>query len=227
MTKPANSTPRLQQVNAPLSLRELAFTSIKEAIMAQTLEPGVIYTEQGLAKELGISKTPVHEALIDLAARGFVTLLARRGVRINTLTTEDITNLYSFRLVIEGGIIRSLVGKLTGSDLDHLRAIHNRCLKASRRDGMVSFLKLERVFHDYLASFSQNNYMISALDNIRDLIDWMGMKALMRYERMFEVNQEHGEVLDLIGEEDFIGAALSMERHIRITLENVLEHSGE
>ncbi len=227
MSAPSDSKPKLQLVDAPLSLREMAFTSIKEAIMTKALEPGVLYNEQRLAEELGMSKTPVHEALLDLSVRGFVTLLPRKGVRINTLTAKDITNLYTYRLVLEGGIIRSLAGKLDDSDIERLRTIHNRCLEASRGDGMVKYLKLERAFHDYLAARTGNGYMISALDNVRDLIDWMGMKALMRTERLFEVNQEHGEVLARIEQKDLAGAAAAMESHVRITLENVLSQQTD
>ena len=227
MTPPPDSKPKLRLVDAPLSLREMAFTSIKEAIMTKTLEPGVLYNEQRLAEELGMSKTPVHEALLDLSVRGFVTMLPRKGVRINTLTVRDITNLYSFRLVIEGGIIRSLAGKLNKTDVEQLRTIHHRCLEACGEDGMVKYLKLERAFHDYLADRTENDYIISALGNVRDLIDWMGMKALMRTERLEEVNQEHGEILAGLEQGDYSAAAAAMENHVRITLENVLSHQGD
>ncbi len=224
MKKITDSDSRLQLVAAPPSLREMAYASIKEAIMTKILEPGVIYNELGLAKELGMSKTPVHEALIDLATRGFVTPLSRRGVRINILTTEDIINLYSFRSLIEGEMIRSIADTIKESHLDHLLILHKKCLDADMSDGMINYLKLERGFHDYLALLSHNPYMITALSSIRDLIDWMGMTALNRIERMAEVNQEHDEILALMKERDFEGAALCMENHIRITLENVLKY---
>jgi DNA-binding GntR family transcriptional regulator len=66
--------------------------------------------------------------------------------------------------------------------------------------------------------------MINALSNIRDLIDWMGMTALSRIDRMAEVNREHDEIIGFLTKRDFEGAAISMEKHIRITLENVLRH---
>lgn len=227
MNKISDSPSKLQQIKAPPSLRAMAYASIKEAIMTNILKPGLVYNEQGLGNELGMSKTPVHEALIDLSSRGFVTLRARRGVLINTLTTQDIIKLYSFRQVIESGIIRSIADKFKDTHLERLKVLHNRCLDASVFDGMVNYLKLERAFHDYMASLSQNEYMISALENVRDLIDWMGLKALTRTERMLEVNQEHEEVLTSIAERNFADAALSMEKHISITLKNVLNHQSE
>ncbi len=186
------------------------------------LVPGVIYSEQILAKDLGMSKTPVHEALIDLATLGFVTLLPRKGVKINNLTTDDIMHLYTFRTLIEGEIVRSIANVIEESHIIHLRSLHKKCVCANPAHGMLEYLKLERSFHDYLASLSKNRYMASALKNLRDLIDWLGMAALMRGERMAEVNREHEEILEFIEKKDFEKAALSMEKHIRITLHNVL-----
>ena len=73
-----------------------------------------------------------------------------------------------------------------------------------------------------MASLSENQYMISALENVRDLIDWMGWKALLRKERMLEVYEEHGRIIQRLKERDTEGAVKMMEEHIRITKENVL-----
>ena len=65
------SVPSLGNIDTPPSLTETAFEAIKKAIIINKLESGSIYSEQAIARELGISKTPVHHALIDLAAKGF------------------------------------------------------------------------------------------------------------------------------------------------------------
>ncbi len=205
----------------------MAYASIKEAIITNVLKPGGIYNEQGLGKELGMSKTPVHEALLDLANKGFVTLLPRRGVQVNTLSTEDIVNLYSFRGLIEGAMIRGIADTFGMTHFDHLMGIHQKCLDVDVTDKMVEYLELERAFHDYLADLSNNSYMIKALSNIRDLVDWMGMVALNRVDRLAEVNHEHGAVVKFLEKRDFENAALSMENHIRISLENVLRYKSD
>lgn len=214
----------LGNLKAPLSLREMAFQAIKNAILSSKLEPGEIYTEFGLAKELGISKTPVREALGDLAAKGFVTVLSRRGIRVNALTPKDIRDLYEFRAALETAIIRHITPELTEKSIKRLEAIQEKENAAIRDEDSMRYLKIDRELHLFLASLTQNQYMISALEQVRDLIDWMGSKALLRKPRIVEVKDEHAKIIHMLEKRDTEAAIRMMKEHIRITLENVLEN---
>jgi DNA-binding GntR family transcriptional regulator len=214
----------LKNLKTPPSLKEMAFEAIKDAILSNKLEPGRIYNEQGLAKQLGISKTPVREALLDLSARGFVRFLPRKGVMINVLTEEDIHDLYEFRNALETAIVRHITPLLTLNQMEEIERIHRKESEAIGRDDRRGYLRIDREFHLYLASLSRNRYMVTALENIRDLVDWMGSKALLRKERMMEVQDEHALIIERLRERDTEGAASMMERHIQITKENVLRN---
>jgi DNA-binding GntR family transcriptional regulator len=215
--------PALDNIKVPPSLKEMAFQSIKAAILSQRLVPGNVYNEQGLAKELGISKTPVREALLDLSIKGFVTLLPRRGVRINVLTEKDISNLYEVRRALETAMMRCITPKLTEEDFRKIETIHHKGGEAIQSNDRVGYLQVDREFHLALANLTENRYMITSIENIRDLIDWMGFKALTRQGRMGEVQQEHQEVIENLRRRDSEGAGRFMEEHIRITEKNVLE----
>lgn len=215
--------PTLKNLRVPLSLKEMAFQSIKAAILSNKLEPGKIYNEQGLAKELGISKTPVREALLDLATKGFINPLPRRGVQVNVLTEKDIKDLYDVRIALETAIVRWIIPKLTEESLKKIEAIHKKERSAIKADDRLSYLRIDREFHLYLASLTENRYMATSLENIRDLIDWMGFKALTRQERMEEVEHEHEKVIEKLRKGDPKGAEHLMEEHIRITVKNVLQ----
>jgi DNA-binding GntR family transcriptional regulator len=214
--------PPLEPIAAPTSLKEMAFQALKNAIMSNRLEPGGIYNESGLAKQLGISKTPVREAVLDLAARGFLTVLPRRGIVVNTLTAEDIQNLYEYRSAIERAAIRRITPDLQDGDLKEIRRIigeqHETILADARRE----YLSLDREFHFFLCSLTQNPYMISALENIRDLVDWMGWKTFARPERLREIDVEHERIIDRLKARDAEGAEMMMARHINISLERIL-----
>ena len=103
----------LRKIKAQESLKEKAFKAIKYAIMDYTLTPGDIYTEQGLAGRLGISKSPVHEACIDLASRGFPKILPRKGIQIEILDAAEVCSLFDFRVVLEKAIIGLMAHKTT------------------------------------------------------------------------------------------------------------------
>jgi len=221
MKRNAN-TPQLKEVEHPPSLREVAKQAIKRGIVENIFKPGEIYNESSLATELGMSKTPVREALLDLAARGFLTLLPRRGFMVNDLSADDIHNLYEFRWALETAIVRLVTAQLTDKELAKIRKCHHRALEATRRADLMAYLQADRELHYTLASLTDNTYMIEALENVRDLIDWMGMKALLRKERIHEVNQEHAEVIACLERRDVEGAVQSMASHVEMTEKNVL-----
>lgn len=214
--------PPLKGIELPPSLREKAHEAVKRAILDGTLAPGEIYTEGALAKVLGISRTPVHEALLDLETRGFVTLLPRKGVRVNTLRSEDIGNLYQFRRVIEGEIMRKQAERVKEQDLARLREIHQKALEATDKGDHLAYVRADREFHLALALLSRNPYMVEALENVRDLVDWMGLRALLRDERIYEVNQEHEHIIRMLEARDVDRAVEAVVRHAEITRDNVL-----
>ena len=212
----------LPSVKAFPSLREMAYKGIKNAIMSNQLKRGEFYSEQGLASQFGISKTPVHEAILDLESRGFVTLVARKGIKVNDLTVEDIHALYQFRLVIEAAAIRLVNWKVRSQDSERLRAVHQNCIKATKANDHLEYRKWDRDLHNFLVSKTQNSYLVSALENIRDLIDWMGVRAMYRPNRLAEVDKEHGKILEMIEKGDAETAAKSMEKHIQATERSAL-----
>jgi len=213
----------LKNLTVPPSLKEMAFQSLKAAILSNKLEPGEIYNEQTLAKELGISKTPVREALLDLVTKGFITLLPRRGVQVNVLTEKDIKDLYDVRIALETAIVRLIIPKLTEEALKKIETIHKKEQTAIKTDDRLGYLQIDREFHLYLANLTENRYMATSLENIRDLIDWMGFKALMRKARMKEVKEEHKRIIEKLRKRDSKGVEHLMEEHIRITEKNVLQ----
>jgi DNA-binding GntR family transcriptional regulator len=214
--------PTFNNLKVPPSLKEMAFESIKAAILSQKLVPGKVYNEQGLAKELGISKTPVREALLDLSIKGFITLLPRKGVQLNILTEKDIRDLFEVRMALETAIVRSITPKLTADELKRIQEIHLKERGAIQNNDRISYLRIDREFHLCLASLTENRYMISSIENIRDLIDWVAFRAIVRLERMGEVEEEHSKVIQKLEERDTRGAEFFMEEHIRITERIVL-----
>jgi DNA-binding GntR family transcriptional regulator len=212
----------LDSVEAPPSLKDMALHALNNAILTAQLHPERIYKIDELAKSLGISKTPVREALLDLAARGFVTFLPRRGIQINTLDERDIRNLYAFRAAMETAVIRHVAPVMTDASIAQVEAINIAAKEYIKDNEKMKYLKKDREFHLFLAELTENEYLISALERVRDLVDWMGTKALLREERMMEVFVEHEKVIQALKQRDVKKAIELMEKHIIITMENVL-----
>lgn len=215
----------LDKFTAPPSLKDMALLVLKNAILADQLQTQKIYKIEDLAKSLNISKTPVREALLDLAARGFVTILPRRGIEINSLEAKDIRDLYEFRAAMEIAVIRHISSSIAEQSIGQVEAINITAKACMEKDDRIGYLKKDREFHLFLAEMTENDYLISALERVRDLVDWMGSKALVREQRMMEVFLEHAKIIQMLKKRDPEGAARMMEEHITITMENVLSQS--
>jgi len=225
--------PTLKNISIPPSLNKMAFDIIKAAIMEFKLLPGTLYSTQVLAKQLGISETPVKNALQELANKGFLTLIPRKGILITTPTVKDVSDLYTIRNALERLVISEVMPKLTD---DHIRALDNiydkgdkfaEQTKNAENNQRAHYITIDREFHDYLATLSGNSYLIKAIADIRDLVDWMGWRALLRDGRTFEVQKEHLKLMRALRKRDVQKAADCMTEHIIITKDNVVRWFNE
>jgi DNA-binding GntR family transcriptional regulator len=220
----SSDIPPLKSIETWISLKEMAFETIKEAILSNQLRPGNLYSEPSLARELGISRTPVREALLELASRGFLTFIRNKGFQITEFGEQDIRNLFAYRRALELAVVREITPSISDHAIEKLKTIRMRDIQAANTQDRKGCVRVDREFHLFLASLTRNPYMISALENVRDLIDWTGTKILERKERPKEVLQEHGAIMDRIKTRDQDGAVSMMEKHLRITERLVLAH---
>jgi len=211
--------PIMRNLEPPPTLRDMALQAIKDAVLSNKLKPGNFYNERNLANELGISKTPIREALLDLSMRGFITIFPRRGFQVNTLTEKNIQDLFEFRMALEKAVILHIAPNISNESITKIEVINK---KAADSLGQMGFLRYDREMHRYLASLTRNQYIISALENVRDLIEWAGAKVLSIKGRSEEALQEHIVITKMLKKRDVAGAVKEMEEHLRITETRVL-----
>ena len=201
------------QIETPPSLAEIAFQAIKKAILEKRLVPDVIYNEKVLADELGFSKTPVHEALTALSVKGFVTIIPRKGFQVRALSVKNIQDMYEFRTTLERAVVVKIVSYITDESIDHLKSILDRIAST---DDPTQLGDLDRDFHTYLASLTENLYIIEALDNLWELCAWIAVRAMTNdirnHEPMF---QEHLKIWEGLKARDAQGAIKAMDQHLR------------
>jgi DNA-binding GntR family transcriptional regulator len=209
----------LGNIEVPKSLREMAFQTLKEAILSNRLKPGVLYSEPILAERMGISRTPIREALLDLASRGFIRYVRNKGFRVNELEEKKIQDLFHYRRILEIAILKDITPKIKGETLEHIEPLVN--LYAATREPF-RHLELDKKFHLYLASLTENQFIINSLDNLKDMTDWVRSKTLLVKNRMERSIQEHAGILKMLNKRDAQGAAKAMEKHLRLAEESLL-----
>ncbi len=204
------------------SLKNMAMSTIKEAMLLKKLEPGVMYTEATLSNELGISRTPVREALIHLASRGLIIYFPRKGFQVKSLAVEDVANLFELRLALELAVIRHITPHLTGESLAEIERVWTRYSTVVQTADPIESIRANRDFHLCLAYLTENCYLINALEEIRDLIDLVSVRSLEVSSRALEAAEEHKRILAELKRQSMSGALQKMEAHIRTTEERVL-----
>jgi DNA-binding GntR family transcriptional regulator len=196
------------------SLRQQAYDEIKRCILDQRYAPGAVLSENQLAEELQISRTPIREALRELATGGLVQILPQRGIIVSELSLQDIVEVYQLREELEGFATRLAAERIEDADRAGFQADHQRALahmNAGRtRQGYDSSILL----HDRIIRLARNSRLSQFMSLLSDQTHRFGLMTL-RAGRGPVALREHGEIIAalLAGEAD--QAESLMRRHLR------------
>lgn len=214
-----NKSEALPKVQRPDSLKDIAFKTIKDSIINGSLICGKIYSENVVSKNMGISKTPTHEALLELSHIGFIEILPKKGFLIKDLSEKEIRDIYGFRLALEKDVILHVVEKARKKDFSFLESI---LFKSKDCKDVKKFIEEDIRFHRSLAHLTDNDQIVNALGGIWDLCIWMGFRALSAKYGLHGVLDEHFALLDCIKKKDPVCAQAAIEEHINNSLHKIL-----
>ena len=218
--------PKLQAITPPQPLAKIAYEALRESIQNSQLVPGEIYNEMNLAKELGISKTPVREALLELSAQGLVTFLPRKGVIVNHYTRRDIEEIFELRKAIELAAIEKVAKASPPCDPHRIEKTLKDQKIAFKKKDFLSYMNADRLFHTTISELTGNQRFVTVVENIRDMIHLMGIQALLLEGRGEKVIAEHEKVLEAIKEGDPELARKTLEYHLYQSKKAVLEQQS-
>ena len=208
------------------SLKDQAYEILRSSIITGRLEPGRLHNEKDLARGLGISRTPVREALLDLSKEGMIVFVPRKGIKIREVTRRDISDVMELRKVIESYIIESCCGQLTPADLKGIGKIIEKQKAMTMKENRERFVEVDREFHLFLASRTGNRQLLHVMENLRDLLHFMAIKAIAYQDRMDQVLREHKRICTALEERDQKKAKEAMFLHLDTT-EKILLASME
>ncbi|HXZ36728.1 MAG TPA: GntR family transcriptional regulator [Thermodesulfobacteriota bacterium] len=192
------------QFQRPRPLNDMAYETIKSSILEGKLISGEIYSELDLAKSFGISRTPVREAFLRLAAENLIIFHPRKGISVNYFSKEDIENLFELRQAIEEATANKIVGNLSKDQVRYIQETirqQEACIKDKDYDENL-FLEFDRKFHLFFVEISGNRFMVQTYNNIRDYITIPAREALRKKGRAKEVLSEHKAIVEALSGED-------------------------
>ena len=199
------------------TLSEQVFNELKEAIIAGDLEQGSKITEDGLAKQYGISRGPLREAIRRLEAIRLLVRIPHAGMRVVTLTTEIMEEIYTVREALEGMSARLAAQRMSDEDVASLSELLNKHQNSiDKSQGKQYFQEEGNLdFHFRIASASNNQWLIDLLSSeLYQLLRMCRQRSGKTPARPLKAIQEHRSIVEAIQMRDPELAELLMRRHI-------------
>ena len=171
-------TPRPQVIpkNHQL-LRTQVYEYLRETLRTEKLKPGMFISINQVVKELGMSRTPLRDALLQLQTEGFVTFLPQRGVRINELTDNDLYDIYEMLGALDSRALLSVCGKIGLREVARMQKINERMLKVIERRQYDRYFELNRDFHNVYLDLSTNKPLLNHVNILRQRLFEFGSKG--------------------------------------------------
>lgn len=210
----------------PMGARVLG--ALRTAVISGELAPGSLHSVQQLATQLGVSRTPVREALIKLAQQGMVRFERNRGVRVLQTSLHDLEEVFALRLLLEVPATRRACAILDSAGRRDLRKVFTAMERAADADDEFALWEHDRSFHRTLLEASGNRRLAQYVDGLRDTVLRRGVSTARSSRSLHDIVSEHLEILVRIEDVDADGAAAAMHDHVRHTAELLIaQESGE
>jgi DNA-binding GntR family transcriptional regulator len=216
----------LEPLAAPQTLASHARSAVLAAIGDGTLEPGGLYSVAQLAEQLGVSRTPVREALLMLEREGRVRFERNRGVRVLIPTAQDIAEVFELRLMLEVPATAQAAGRV---DLGALAAELDAMAAAADAGAEPAFMDHDERFHTAILAASGNRRLVTMVAGLRDAVRGRGASTVGRSRTLEEILGEHRAILEALQAGDGDRAAAAMRYHLRRTGDLLVaqeDHSG-
>lgn len=196
-------------------LREVAYERIKDAIRHGMLQPGEPLSEPRLSKLLGISRTPVREALQVLAQEGLVQVIPGRAITVAAPSMQDTLNIIQVRAILEPEVVRLATPMLSQADFDELRRILDEMDEAVRRGDRQAWSKADTRYHELLSARCPNQLLGELAIQMRNRVSYIPLDTRSSPERLAACTYEHRVIVERMAERDAAGAEQAMRVHIK------------
>lgn len=200
------------------SLRDRAYQSIRSAILEGQLPPGSAISEAERAEALGVSRTPIREALQLLAQEGLVEIYPKRGTLVARLSARDVRESFELREAIETAAARLAARRRTASELEAMQAALARAAVSDADAAYVSGAD----FHRAVVAAAHNHYLLQAFDSTAGRID-LASRLAARMATDYPPDVSHEAILAAVTSGDVAAAERAMREHLQHHATSLLE----
>ncbi len=208
---------QLPDFGSRTSLRQQVTEALRGALITGAMLPGALYSAPTLATMLGVSATPVREAMLDLAKEGLVEAVRNKGFRVTELTDAELDDITELRMLIEVPTVAKIAAEYTGGPGGRMETLREEAQEIVRHAGtgdLIAYVRADRLFHLDLLAMAGNAQLVAVIADLRSRSRLYGLQELVDSGRLGPSSLEHEELLDLVVAGNAVAAGELMARHI-------------
>lgn len=187
-------------INQFMPLREVVFTTLRQAILKGELQPGERLMEISLANKLGVSRTPIREAIRKLELEGLVVMIPRKGAHVAHITEQELNDVLEVRRGLEELAIEKTCERITKEELERLEEAAEVFSGLVDSDNLVALAEADVKFHDVIYDATHNLRLVQILNNLREQMYRYRMEYLKDADSRKLLDEEHKEICMAIRE---------------------------
>lgn len=185
-------------VNEYLPLRDIVFNSLRKAILKGELIPGERLMEKQLAEKMGVSRTPIREAIRKLELEGLVIMVPRKGAEVAMITEQDIKDVLEVRAALESLAVKLACQRMEKQDINNLLAVNDAFIGAARRQDVETVIKKDVEFHDTIYGATGNHKLVGMINNLQEQIYRFRVEYIRQMDDFSSLVSEHEAIVSAI-----------------------------
>lgn len=202
-------------INEYMPLRELVFTTLRQAILKGEIQPGERLMEIQLAEKMGVSRTPIREAIRKLSNEGLVTMIPRRGAVVAGISEKLLMDVLAVRMALEKMAYECAFKCITDEQIEELKASERKFEQAIQDNDLVKIAEADEGFHFVIYNAAQNDKLKEILTNLRDNMYRYRMEHAKNKDLRGKLIAEHKAIIDTLIRRDSVRGLAVVEEHIR------------
>lgn len=203
-----------KQMNEFLPLRDVVFNTLRQAILTGELKPGERLMEIHLANKLGVSRTPIREAIRKLELEGLVTMIPRRGAEVAQITEKSMNDVLEVRRAMDALCTELACERISEEEITALKAACDNFAEAVKTKDVRKCAQADVEIHDIIVQATGNMRLVQLINNLSEQMyryRFEYLKDISRYDSLIE---EHREIYESIKRRDKVAASAAAKLHI-------------
>lgn len=209
--------------NEYLPLRDVVFRTLRQAILKGELEPGERLMEIQLAKKLGVSRTPIREAIRMLELEGLVLMIPRKGAEVARISAKNMQDVLEVRTSLEELAIELACRRMSEEDLEKLKEAEKKFITAIAGGDSLKIAESDEAFHDVLYNATGNEKLVQILNNLREQMYRYRLEYIRDSGSWERLKNEHAAIIAAMEKRDIPSARAAVREHIGNQEKAILE----